>query len=57
MAPIPVERGSERTRCNACGSYVTHDFIRVFGDNDGEIAACPACSTMRDLSRGGSVPE
>lgn len=32
--------------CNNCGSFVTDNFARVFGDNHNEIAACLACSTI-----------
>lgn len=55
MVPTPVNRGSNRTRCNACGSYVTPKFLRVFGDNDDRVAACLNCSTMRELAQGASV--
>lgn len=32
------------TKCNDCGNYVSPDFARVMGDNDGEVHACPECS-------------
>lgn len=37
--------------CDGCGEYVTSDFIRVFGVN-GEVNACPACSTYSELQEG-----
>jgi hypothetical protein len=29
--------------CTACGNHLTTDYVRVFGDNDGTIDACPHC--------------
>lgn len=29
--------------CPTCNRYVTADYVRVFGDNDGEIDSCPNC--------------
>jgi len=43
--------GSER-RCEACGSFVTTAFARVFGDNENRVHGCPECLRTRDL-RGG----
>jgi len=42
----------ERT-CENCGSYVTKQFIRVFGGNDGSVYGCMNCSTGRTLREGG----
>ena len=37
--------------CGNCDAYVTRDFVRVFGI-DGEVHACPNCTTHRELSDG-----
>ncbi len=33
--------------CDRCGGYVSHDYVRVFGDNRNRIDACPDCRTGR----------
>ena len=43
---------SQRT-CENCGEYVTKQFVRVFGANDGSVYGCMSCSTGRDLRDGG----
>ena len=37
--------------CGNCETYVTRDFVRVFGV-DGEVHGCPNCSTYREFSAG-----
>ncbi len=46
------QHAQERT-CENCGSYVTKQFIRVFGGNDGSVHGCMSCTTGRDLREGG----
>jgi len=29
--------------CQGCGSPVTDDYARVFGDNDNQVSSCPDC--------------
>lgn len=41
------------TECNSCGSFVSGDYARVFGDNDGVVHDCRHCPT----SRGGDADE
>lgn len=41
-----------RRQCENCGEYVTKQFIRVFGANDGSVYACTNCTTGRDLRNG-----
>jgi len=48
------EYDSQRT-CNNCGSYVTKQFVRVFGANDGSVYGCMNCSTGRQLREGGGT--
>lgn len=38
------------TECNYCGSYVSHDFARVFADTNGRILACPSCSANAGIA-------
>lgn len=30
-------------KCNNCGHFVSSDFVRVFGDENGELDDCPHC--------------
>ena len=30
-------------RCQNCGSTVTEDYARVFGDNDNQVHGCTEC--------------
>lgn len=41
--------------CNTCDGLVTMDFVRVFGTNDGQVYACPNCSTQAELYNGGGA--
>ncbi|MGM0604954.1 MAG: DUF7563 family protein [Halobacteriota archaeon] len=47
------ERLETRRQCQNCGSYVTRQFVRVFGANDGSLYGCLHCLTLRDLREGG----
>ncbi|WP_438267255.1 DUF7563 family protein [Halomarina salina] len=38
--------------CDECGGHVSQAFVRVFADNDGDLLACPSCSTFAELSGG-----
>lgn len=44
---------SQQRICENCGEYVTKQFVRVFGANDGSLYGCMNCSTGRDLRDGG----
>lgn len=37
--------------CPTCKRYVTADYIRVFGNNDGEIDGCPNCGGIERRAR------
>lgn len=39
-------------QCSNCGEHVSQDFVRVYGDNDGEVYGCLSCLTTRDLRKG-----
>lgn len=38
--------------CNNCGTFVTTDYARVFGDNEGTVHGCPECTALRYLTEG-----
>ena len=38
--------------CTNCNSFVTPDFVRVFGSEDDRVFGCPHCSNMRELMQG-----
>lgn len=42
--------------CAECGTYVTRDFVRVFGIG-GEVHGCPRCTTYRELAGGDGASE
>ncbi|WP_312908495.1 DUF7563 family protein [Natronosalvus caseinilyticus] len=60
MSTVPTVYGADLTgnRCLNCETRVLEGTIRVFGSNDGDLFACPACTPLRDLQRGaGSNPD
>lgn len=38
--------------CQNCGGYVSHEWVRVFGDRQGEVHACYDCSSARHRNDG-----
>lgn len=38
--------------CLNCGSMVTGQFARVFGDNDDDVYGCPNCCGIKELYNG-----
>jgi len=44
--------------CESCGSEVSSDYARVFGDNQGQVHACPDCRSQSAVLNGAaSDPE
>ena len=41
-------------RCQSCGSFVTRDFARVFGNNHNEVFGCLECMTATEVKKGGA---
>jgi hypothetical protein len=39
-------------QCRNCGTYVTPDFARVFGNDEDEVFGCPACAPFSALMSG-----
>jgi hypothetical protein len=40
------------SRCENCGSFVTGEFVRVFGSNEGQVYGCPDCTPSPDRHGG-----
>ncbi len=40
------------TQCRNCGSFVTPQFTRVFGNNQNVVFGCFECMTATDVKRG-----
>lgn len=38
--------------CNTCGSFVSQQFARIFGDNNDEVHVCLDCRTVEDDQAG-----
>lgn len=36
--------------CEQCESHVSDDFQRVFGDDQGDVYACPNCSAQAGIA-------
>lgn len=43
--------------CQNCGTGLTDDYGRVFGDNGGQVSECPFCpgSSMHDRFNGSTI--
>ncbi|AGB16210.1 hypothetical protein Halru_1603 [Halovivax ruber XH-70] len=52
----PMESSGTGTRCRKCGTHVTQQFARVFGDNGDVVHGCPACTTYREMQSGHHLP-
>lgn len=44
-------------RCQSCGSFVTRDFARVFGNNENDVFGCLECMTATEVKKGGARAE
>ncbi len=40
------------TQCRNCGTFVTPQFTRVFGNNRNEVFGCFECMTATEVKRG-----
>jgi len=45
----------EKSRCEYCGSYVTRDFRRVYGDDNDRAHRCHDCDTLVRLREGSAA--
>lgn len=41
--------------CTTCDSFVTADFVRVFGTGDGRVFACSNCTSMAAVADGAAT--
>jgi hypothetical protein len=41
--------------CDRCGAFVSADFVRVFGTNDGSVRGCLDCTGTATASTGGQL--
>ena len=41
--------------CENCGAYVTKEFVKVFGTNDGEVHGCLDCVGGTAVKNGASL--
>ena len=46
---------SATSRCEHCGSHVTGDFRRVYGDEDDRVHRCGECDTMVRIRAGSAA--
>jgi len=46
---------SSRTQCLQCGTHVTHDFRRVYGDGDDVAHRCRECDTAVRIQQGSAA--
>ena len=55
--PMSSRESTSAPRCVNCGSQVTRQFARVFGDNRDVVHACPDCSTYREMKTSEFIPK
>lgn len=54
--PVGVASGLGR-RCRNCGTHVTPDFARVFGDNQDRVYRCHECADGVELFVGAAASQ
>ncbi|MGM0592353.1 MAG: DUF7563 family protein [Halobacteriota archaeon] len=52
---VRLDSPPEPGDCLHCGSHVTTDFKRVFGDDENRVHRCRECDTYIRLTRGSSA--
>lgn len=45
----------DQRRCQRCGSHVSANFRRTFGDESGAVHGCPDCMTYREMKNDGAA--
>ncbi|MCU4975929.1 hypothetical protein OB955_24950 [Halobacteria archaeon AArc-m2/3/4] len=48
-------RGQNPQRCLKCGSHVTPEFRRGYGDEDDRAHRCPECDTVNRIAKGSAA--
>jgi hypothetical protein len=44
--PLPI-----MSQCTYCDAFVSTDFVRVFGDENGRVYACPNCTANAGIQQ------
>ncbi|WP_246084430.1 DUF7563 family protein [Salinadaptatus halalkaliphilus] len=52
---IRLENSSDLSKCLCCGSHVTPQFRRGYGDGDDRAHRCPDCDTYTRLTDGSAA--
>nr|WP_256422289.1 hypothetical protein [Halobellus rarus] len=52
MMDLSRSSSENPSQCRHCGSHVSRDFARTFGDEDGRIHRCLACDSRARLQKG-----
>ncbi len=52
---VEIDARADPSVCRNCGRYVTDQFRRVYGDNDGVTHRCGECDSYRRLPRGSTA--
>ncbi|MFP8956754.1 hypothetical protein ACLI4Y_08500 [Natrialbaceae archaeon A-CW3] len=55
--PMATQETTTAPQCRNCGTQVTRQFARVFGDNRDTVHACPDCATYREMKTADFIPE
>jgi hypothetical protein len=55
MTTILAVESTDMPDCLNCGRFVTHEFARVFGDEQHRVSGCPDCTVGTDLKDGGAT--
>lgn len=50
---VDVEPGEDR--CHNCGSHVSSQWARVFGDNQHQVHSCPECAPSTEHFHGAAA--
>jgi len=53
----PLESEGVHPECGFCGSHVSDDFRRVFGDADGDVHRCLSCDSRPQIQVGSAAGE
>lgn len=51
------DAGAAESRCQRCGTTVSHRFRRVFGGNDATVHGCIECMTLSELCEGAAAEQ
>lgn len=52
---LSFDEGDQMKTCTNCGSAVSNEFAKVFGDNDDVVHICLNCTTYGAITEGKSA--